>query len=140
MSERMREKLTRPITPEWLEERLAEGWRPVAIEWERPAGADEGLEEVPFGLRVAEDGKHLTEDADEMAILRVVLSLIVHDRPMTEIADELGRRGYRRRGGRPWTQGSVFDLLPRVIEVAPSIYESEAWQREKQREKLRAAG
>ncbi|MEM8996942.1 MAG: hypothetical protein AAGF23_19320 [Acidobacteriota bacterium] len=134
MNERKREKLTRPVTAEWLEERRAEGWRPVAIEWERtsPSRAPE-LTEVPFGLRVAEDGKHLCEDADEMAMLRTVLGMIVTDRPMSEIAAELSRRGFHRRSGEAWTQGSVFDLLPRVIEMAPSIYESEAWRRERPR-------
>ncbi|MEO1085261.1 MAG: hypothetical protein AAFY88_13560 [Acidobacteriota bacterium] len=137
MNERKREKLTRPMTLEWLEERRAEGWRPVAIEWERVSPSpDRELTEVPFGLRVAADGKHLCEDADEMAMLRTVLGMIVKDRPMSEIAAELGRRGFRRRSGEAWTQGSVFDLLPRVIEVAPSIYESEAWRRER----LRATG
>ncbi|MEM1177326.1 MAG: hypothetical protein AAGM22_03205 [Acidobacteriota bacterium] len=136
MTERRREKVTRPITSEWLEERLAEGWRPVAIEWERSRPEAAELTEVPFGLRVAEDGKHLREDADEMSMLRIVLSMIVTDRPMSEIAAELGRRGFRRRNGMPWTQGTVFDLLPRVIEVAPEIYESDSWRRER----LRAAG
>ncbi|MEO1365632.1 MAG: hypothetical protein AAFX50_00555 [Acidobacteriota bacterium] len=134
MNERKREKLTRPVTPEWLEERLAQGWRPVAIEWERTSpSASKELTEVPFGLRVAEDGRHLCEDEDEMAMLRTVLGMIVRDRPMSEIAAELSRRGFRRRSGEAWTQGSVFDLLPRVIETAPSIYESEAWRRDRPR-------
>ena len=132
-NELMREVLNRPITPELLEERRAAGWRPVAIEWQREGTAGQRLTQIPYGLKVAADGQHLAEDTGEMEVLRIILSHIVRDRALSEIAEALGERGHRRRDGRPWSQSAVFDLLPRLVEVAPSIYASEAWRSERLR-------
>ena len=137
--ERMREVLEQSITPEFLEAKLREGWKPVAIEWERDASAEGEVGiEVPYGLEVSGDGRRLKTHPTEMDCLRVILGQIVRDRPLSEVAEELDRRGFRRRDGSAWTQSAVFALLPRVIEVAPTIYDSEAWQAE--RPKLRSVG
>ena len=42
-------------------------------------------------------------------------------------AAELARRGFAMRNGSPWTQTAVFQLLPRLVEVGPSIYSSAQW-------------
>ncbi|MEE8525136.1 MAG: hypothetical protein V3T72_14460 [Thermoanaerobaculia bacterium] len=136
-TERVREILSTPLTPEYLREKAGEGWRAVAVEWERGAGRDtpaSGLptEEISYGLRIADDCHHLQEEPDEVAALTLMLEQIVADKPCSTVASELNRRGFRRRGGQKWTQVSVFNMLPRLIEVAPRIYSSDEWAEKKQ--------
>ena len=136
--ERMREVLTEPLTAEFLAKKANEGWRPVAVEWQRDSGVTSGQDgtprfEVPFGLEVASDGVHLRESDPEMVILRRILARIVEDCPLSEIAEGLNQEGAARRDGSSWTQSAVFELLPRVIEAAPGIYASKAWQDEHSR-------
>lgn len=132
--ERVREVVRQSITPEYLQSKLGEGWRPVAIEWERDVGAGgPGAIPVPYGLEVAPDGESLRSHEGEMACLRTILAQIVRDRPLSEVAAELESRGLRRRDGSSFSQTSVFALLPRVIEMAPAIYDSAAWQAERPR-------
>ncbi|MEM9597247.1 MAG: hypothetical protein AAGD06_23470 [Acidobacteriota bacterium] len=131
--ERVRETLKKPLTAGDLATRARDGWRPVAVEWERAGdgAADPSRTEVPYGLRAGDDPHRLEVDPAEMDVLRGMLTLIVQDRPLSEVAAELDRRGHRRRDGGPWTQSHVFEMLPRVIEVSPDIYASDAWKREK---------
>ena len=133
--ERLREVVAGLPSPEYVTEQAAEGWRLVAVEWEREARGTEKesgrvncvREEIPFGLKVSKDCLHLEEDPAETKTLRLVLEMIVEDKTMSEVADELNRRGLKMRRGFDWTQPSVFALLPRVIEVAPRIFSSEEW-------------
>ncbi|MDA8017600.1 MAG: hypothetical protein MPN21_09140 [Thermoanaerobaculia bacterium] len=141
-STRIREALDQPLTSDYIDEKMKNGWRPVAIEWERPAEEGElTLTEVPFGLRVGNDCHHLVEDTGEMDALRVMLAAIVDDLSMSEVARRLNAAGHRRRDGADWTQVEVFELLPRIIEVAPDIYATDAWRDERSQKaerKLRA--
>ena len=128
--ERVREVLQAPLTPEVLREKADAGWRAVAVEWERGDAEEAAVglqEEVPYGLRVAEDCRHLVEDAAEMEALALMLEQIVADRSLSTVAEELNRRGFRRREGNRWTQVAVFNMLPRLIEVAPRIYSTDEW-------------
>ena len=133
--EREREVLTGPLTAEHLAARSNAGWHPVAVEWERTVGEvrrSGGVEiEVPYGLEVTPSGSHLRESAAEVTVLRRMLTQIVDDRSLSEIAETLNREGSSRRDGSPWTPSALFELLPRVIEVAPSIYASPEWQEER---------
>ena len=137
--ERVREVLTSPPTAEYWREKAAEGWRPVAVEWERRAEGAEpaGMlkEEVPYGLTVADDCRYLIENPAEVEAMRLMLEQIVLDRPLSEVAEALNQRGFRQRSGSPWTQVTVFNVLPRLIEVAPRIYSSDEWS--ERRPKLR---
>ncbi len=139
-SERVREVLSTPLTPELLEEKARQGWFAVAVEWQRSepqAAAAELREEVPFGLKVAEGGRHLIEDPAEIEALALILEEIVADRSLSTVAEELNRRGFRRRDGARWTQVAVFNMLPRLIEVAPRIYSTEEWsERESRRRQV----
>ncbi|HVS14145.1 MAG TPA: hypothetical protein VMV46_09490 [Thermoanaerobaculia bacterium] len=132
-SERFREVLTEPLTAERLRRRVDEGWRPVAVEWERTsaAGATSVLarSEVPYGLQVAADASHLEENPAEVETMMVVLDLIAEDQPLSRIAADLNRHGLPTRSGQPWTQTALFHLLPRLIEAAPEIYASAEWGR-----------
>lgn len=123
--ERLREAVKAPPEPQHWQRRAAEGWRLVALEWERPAPGDrEGerrLEEVPYGLRVAADCTHLEEEPEEMEVMARMLGHIADDLSLSQVAAELNRAGFRDRAGAPWTQVSAFHLLPRLIEAAPQV-------------------
>ena len=62
----------------------------------------------------------------------MILELIVQDLPFSKIASELNERNYRTRSGAKWDPISVFDLLPRMIEVGPRIFTSEQWAERRQ--------
>jgi len=144
-NERFREVLTEPLTAERIERRGAQGWRAVAVEWERVAegGAATVLRsaEVPYGLRVSGDGSRLEESSEEVRAMMVMLDLIADDEPLSRIAAALNERGLHARSGQPWTQTALFQLLPRLIEAAPDIYASTEWNRLRQerRRRLRSA-
>lgn len=129
--ERMREQLTGLPTSEYLEAKAREGWRPLAIEWEREAtggGAASGWrQEVPFGLRVSPDCQHLEEHPREKESMKLMIALIVDDRSLSKVAEGLNQSGFRQRSGAPWTQVAVFNMLPRLIEAGPQILSMEEW-------------
>jgi hypothetical protein len=127
--ERVREEVAGPITPAHLDERVRDGWKLVAMEWEREAASDArgSRVAVPYGLRIADDAKYLEEDPDEKAVIIAALDMIIQDCGMTRVARELNGLGYRTRAGAPWTAAAVFDLLPRMIEAGPRIFTSPEW-------------
>ncbi len=142
--EHLREPVAAPPTPEEIRQRAEEGWRLTAVEWEREADALTGdagrlKEEIPFGLRVAEDCVHLEEDRVEKEALALMLEMIVADQPLSEIAAGLNREGYQTRLETDWTQIAVFNMLPRLIEVAPQIFSSEEWRLRRSEIKARLA-
>jgi hypothetical protein len=127
-----REILINPLSASDLDRRAAGGWRPVAIIWERQVSDDEPAladitEPVPYGLKIAEDCIALEQDMQEREALIVMLEMIIQDKSLSEAADELNRRGFRTRHNSKWTPGSVFDMLPRLIEVGPRVFTSDEW-------------
>ena len=130
--ERIRELLKEPLSPEYLKQKAEAGWRPVAVEWQREVDTAEAppgtlMEDVPFGLRIAEDCERLVENPNEKQALMVIMEKVVLDSPMSEIADELNRRGFRTRQGFAWNEVSVFDMLPRLIDVGPQLLSGDEW-------------
>lgn len=130
--ERMREILPGPLTAAHIDQKSAEGWRPVAVVWERrvedgQAGAADIFEDVPYGLKISENCLELEQDIHEKEALLVMLEMIIQDKPLSEIAEALNQRGFRTRHNTPWTPGTVFDMLPRLIEVGPRVFTSEEW-------------
>ena len=130
--ERMREVLTGPLTQPYIEQKSKEGWKPVAVVWEReartgPAQLSDIAQEPPYGLKISEDCLQLEQDIQEKEALLVMLEMIIQDKPLSEIADSLNQRGFRTRHNLQWTPGSVFDMLPRLIEVGPRVFSSEEW-------------
>jgi hypothetical protein len=125
--ERVREFLPAAPAAEYFQRKIEQGWKLVSIDWEReleaglPPAAEPAAEEVPFGLEVSDDCKHLKENPGEKNALMLMMELIVKDEPISHVAEELNRRGYRNRDGQSWTSGQVFDLLPRLIEAGPRI-------------------
>ncbi len=143
--ERIREAVSGPVSTEDLQRRISEGWKLVAIEWERegaaqaaamPAPTGETRQpsaEVPFGLKVSGDCAHLEEDPGEREVLLAMMELTIQDGPYSGIADELNRRGFRTREGARWTPVSVFQMLPRLIEAGPRIFHSSDWEERRRR-------
>ena len=135
--ERKHERIGNSLTPEYLKRMSEEGWRLAAVTWERqlPAGTETPHLDstIPFGLRVAEDCGGLTEDDFERETLLAMLELVSQDRPLTDIALELNRRGSRTRTGNPWNAGSVFEMMPRLIEVGSQVFASDGWAERRKR-------
>jgi len=127
--QRVREVPSGPLTQDYVSQKAKEGWKLTAVEWERevdePAGALS--DEVPYGQRVAADCSHLEENTAEKQALILMMDLIVQDAPLSLVAEELNRKGFRTRAGANWTPGSVFDMLPRLIQIGPRIFSSTEW-------------
>jgi hypothetical protein len=63
----------------------------------------------------------------EREALIVMLEMIIQEKSLSATAEELNRRGFRTRHNSNWTPGSVFDMLPRLIEVGPRVFSTEEW-------------
>ena len=133
-TERIRQVISGPVAETDLKKQVEKGWKLVAIEWEREVdAAEEQLPaEVPFGLRIAPETQHLEEDPRERETLFQLMELIVREGSYSRIADELNRRGYRTRQGGVWSPVSVFEMLPRLIEVGPHLFRSPEWEKRRQ--------
>jgi hypothetical protein len=123
-----------PVESTDLQQRAEGGWKLVAIEWEREVETadDQLLTEVPFGLRITPETQGLEQNPAEREILLQLMELIVQEGSYAHIADEINRRGFRTRQGEKWTPVSVFEMLPRLIEVGPKLFQSEEWQKRRQ--------
>ncbi len=130
-TKRVREELLGIPGPEYWNEKLEQGWRLVAVEWERDIDetreTGDVWEEVPYGLKVAHDCMHLVENPAEKEAMTVMLELIVADKSMSDVAEGLNQRGYRTRHGKKWTPVAVFNLLPRLVEASSRIYPTPDW-------------
>jgi len=137
VTQRKREIVSVLPDSEYFKARIEEGWTLAALEWEREVEAVERStprEEVPFGSRVADDCMHLEENPAETQTLAAMLELIVNDElPLSQVTDELNRRGFRNRGGSKWTQTAIFNMLPRLIEMAPQLYSTDEWAHRRRR-------
>jgi hypothetical protein len=130
--ERVREFLRSADVEEYFAEKEKQGWHLVAAEWEREMTGDERQsgkleEEIPYGLRVAGDCRHLEEDPTEKEILLLMMESIIQDLSISAIAAELNRKEFRTRQGSSWGPVAVFEMLPRLIEVGPRIFTSMDW-------------
>ena len=130
--ERVREVLADQLNQAYIDRKSGEGWKAVAIVWERQVEGGQTepaniTEEPPYGLKIAEDCTQLEQDIQEKEALLVMLEMIIQDKPLSEIAESLNQRGFRTRHNTKWTPGSVFDMLPRLIEVGPRVFKSEEW-------------
>jgi recombinase len=135
--ERIREVVTGSVDLEYMRQKAEAGWKLVALEWRREIEGEDArqviVEEIPYGLRVASDCSRLEEDPQERGVLMQMLELIVQDYSVTRAASELNKRGLRTREGGNWTPVSVFNMLPRLIEVGPRIFSSDEWEARRDR-------
>lgn len=130
-TERVREAVSGPLAAEDLKQRAEKGWKLVAVEWEREVETAEHAlpAEVPFGLQVVPETQRLEENPMEREVLFQMMELIVQEGSYARIAEEINRRGFRTRQGAKWSPVSVFEMLPRLIEVGPHLFQSPEWQR-----------
>lgn len=132
-TENFRERVSEPPDAALMLERNQAGWKLVAVEWQRQVQAKDlspqpKREEVPYGLRVADDCHTLEEDPEELRVLMLMMERIVLDEPLSWVVRALNDAGYRSRRGDPWDVISVFNMLPRLIEVGPRIFSAEEWE------------
>lgn len=129
-TERVRQLVTGPLQSSDLKQNTEKGWKVVAIEWEREVDVPEERLPggVPFGLQLVPDTQELVDDPDEREVLFQLMELMVEEGSYARIADELNRRGFRTRDGSRWTPVSVFEMLPRLIEVGPHVFRSAEWE------------
>lgn len=131
--ERKHEVLGERLDDELLRLKARDGWRAISVVWERTVEGEADAEPtepqaIPFGLRVAGDCQTLEPDVDEIRTMLYMLKGVVEDRPFGQIAGELNEAGHRTRTGEEWNQTRVFHMLPRLIEVAPNIFNSDDWR------------
>jgi hypothetical protein len=137
--ERIRDVISSPFSPGIIQQRTAAGWQMVSIEWRRELpdaeAPTEGAfnEDIPYGLRIADDGKRLEADPNEHRILMQMMELLVQDFGYASIVSDLNEKGYRMRDGRPWNRVAVFNMIPRLIEVGPRFFSSEEWEKRRKR-------
>jgi hypothetical protein len=133
-TERIRQAVSGSLGEEDLKQQAEKGWKLVAVEWEREVEvAESGLRgDVPYGLQIAPQTQRLEENPSEREILVQLLELLVQEGSYARIADEINRRGLRTREGVRWTAVSVFEMLPRLIEVGPHVFRSAEWQKRRQ--------
>ena len=131
--ERIRDVIAEPFSPEIIRQRSAAGWQMVSIEWRRELPGDEApsegafSEDIPYGLRISDDCQRLEFDPSERMALTQMMDLVVQDFPFSSIASDLNEKGFRTRQGKIWTQISVFQMIPRLIEIGPSLFSTTEW-------------
>jgi recombinase len=140
MTQRRRDLVGGPVNLDYFMRRAADGWRLAAMEWVREVDAADTPteavslanslepEEIPYGLRIGEDGLHLEPNPVENTVLLLILEKIVMEKRLSQIADDLNHRGFRTRKGTPWSSPAIFDLLPRLIEAGPKLLKSSDWR------------
>ena len=130
----LRDQIDSPVSLDYFQQRTAAGWKLKTIEWERDDAEDLSAAPSlaapasPFGLELVPETARLQQKPEEVDILLTILELIVVEKGVSHIAAELNARGFTTRRGTPWTSTAVFNLLPRLIEVAPDLLKSKNWQ------------
>ncbi len=134
--ERIREEMSDPPAQEYWKQKSNAGWRLAAVEWIREhESADrtaDPAEEIPYGLKIADDCVHLEPHPGERETLLLMLEMIVRDNTLTQVAAELNQRGLRTRRGSEWSPPAVFNMLPRMIEVGPRVFSQPEWATRRQ--------
>ena len=132
--ERIRDVISGPFSPDIMQQRTAAGWQLVSIEWRRELPENEAPsegafnEEIPYGLRISDDCQRLEVDPIENAALVLMMELMVQDFPLSNVVSDLNEKGFRTRSGKPWSRVTVFNMLPRLIEVGPRLFSTDEWE------------
>jgi len=82
---------------------------------------------------VTQGADRLEEDPEESVALAAMMELLIEEGPYYRVADELNRRGFRTRKGSKWSPVSVFQMLPRLIEVGPRLFSSDKWYQRREK-------
>ena len=132
--ERIRDIISGPASPHIIQQRTAAGWQMSSIEWRRELPDSETpsdgafAEDIPYGLRIAEDGLRLEVHPAENRALILMMELLGQDFPYSSMVSDLNEKGFRTRSGKPWTRVAVFNMMPRLIEVGPRLFSSDEWK------------
>jgi hypothetical protein len=132
--ERIRDVVSGAASADVIRQRSQSGWQMVSIEWRRelpdaetPTEGAYG-EDIPYGLRISDDGLRLELDPRENHALMLMMDLLGQDFSYSAIVSDLNEKGFRTRSGKPWTRVAVFNMMPRLIEVGPRLFASEEWR------------
>lgn len=137
MMKYLRDRVQHPVSLDYFQEKLSTGWKIETIEWSKEDGVasynpvslpEPGEEAAPYGLEIVTESQQLRHNPQEIAVLMTILEMVVADKGVPLIADELNQRGYRTRRGTRWVAPAVFDLLPRMIEMGPQLLTTAEWQ------------
>ena len=90
-----------------IKERCDEGRKVRKAEGKR-------IGEIPYGWKLADDGKALVEAPEEQEALELVHVMKAKGHTLREIAAELNRRGFKAKKGGLWTHGQVQSVLQRA--------------------------
>jgi recombinase len=135
--ERIREEMSAQPEADYWRRKSDAGWKLAAVEWtkevEEETGPLDPAQEIPYGLKIAEDCAHLEVHPTEREALMLMLELIVQDRTLSQVAAELNVRGFRTRRGLEWGPASVLNMLPRMIEVGPNVFSQAEWATRRKR-------
>jgi hypothetical protein len=137
--ERIRDVISGPFSPEVMRQRTAAGWQLVSLEWRRELPESEApsegafAEDIPYGLRISDDGQRLEVDLTENRVLMTMMELLVQDFSYSSIVSDLNEKGFRMRNGKPWNRVALFNMTPRLIEVGPRLFSTEEWKKLRQR-------
>jgi len=132
--ERVKDRISGPFSPTLITERQKAGWQLVSIEWRRELPASEApheaehAEEIPYGLRLSDDGLRLEIDPYENSVLMQMMELLSQDFSYSQIVSDLNEKGLRTRVNSPWDRVSLHKMMPRLIEVGPSLFAEDKWK------------
>jgi DNA invertase Pin-like site-specific DNA recombinase len=96
---------------EWERETIGERTR-AALTVKKSKGEKLGGK-VPFGFNVTEDGR-LVENPEEQATMTKILNLRAKGYSFQRIADTLNRDGVFTKTGKPWSFGTVANVLKKA--------------------------
>jgi hypothetical protein len=137
--ERIRDVISGPFSPDIMRQRTTAGWQLVSLEWRRELPDNEAPtegafnEEIPYGLRISDDCLRLEADPHENQALILMMELLVQDFPISSVASDLNEKGFRTRAGKRWSPVTVFNMLPRLIEVGPRLFSTDDWEARRQK-------
>jgi hypothetical protein len=126
--ERVKDRISGPLSPTLITERLNAGWQLVSIEWRRELPESEAphesehAEEIPYGLRLSDDGLRLEIDPHENSVLMQMMDLLGQDFSYSQIVSDLNEKGLRTRANSPWDRVSLHKMMPRLIEAGPRLF------------------
>jgi hypothetical protein len=137
--ERIRDVVSGPFSPGVMQQRMSAGWQLVSIEWRRELPGDEAPsegafnEDIPYGLRISDDCLRLEIDPQENKVLIQMMDMLVQDFSFSSTASDLNEKGFRTRDGKRWNPISVFNMVPRLIEVGPRLFSTDEWESRRQK-------
>ena len=99
---------------QWEREAIGERTRD-ALRHKRAQGERTG--NVPYGFRLAADGKHVEPDSAEQAAVSAITELRTQGHSLRQIASTLNSDGHRTRRGTAWRLESANRVVQRAVRI-----------------------